>query len=366
MSEESSIRKAEGGRRAQGDTGSRFMRIQPNRFAPVSTPNPILRQVQIALDEFDEKPLDASVRRAVRIANLIGDRKAAIRLSMEILSLGGDRSANAAEFRRLMEDPSDFDEKDGAHEEAYREFVADRQYSGDKILAHSVSELEYFQSVLGDPTLVSEKDAPSTLEARVIGRQILARTRQRTFNLLCSWERMLTFSDTNQRIFASFQSRTEELLSKLSPEILIQFNAVYRRLNDVDQESDLNSEDLAQALVSCRRILKSVADFVHPAEVGRAEGQDVRLDDSAYRNRIKEFLNLTIRSGSERHFLEAEASGLFERFASTDKLASKGVHGSVMKRQAESCAIATYVLAGEILAIHERADKTSNGEEMPS
>ncbi|HUY49785.1 MAG TPA: hypothetical protein VMV92_29390 [Streptosporangiaceae bacterium] len=58
---------------------------------------PLVRQ---ALDEFDDRPLEVSVRRAVRIASLVGDSRTAVRLGYELRPLGGDRRANAADVKR--------------------------------------------------------------------------------------------------------------------------------------------------------------------------------------------------------------------------------------------------------------------------
>ncbi|MCX5346005.1 hypothetical protein [Streptomyces atratus] len=48
----------------------------------------ILQLVRQALDDFDDKPLEVAVRRAVRIANLVGDTEHA-RLSLELRPAGG-------------------------------------------------------------------------------------------------------------------------------------------------------------------------------------------------------------------------------------------------------------------------------------
>ncbi|MFE5586360.1 hypothetical protein [Kitasatospora sp. NPDC056531] len=49
----------------------------------------ILALVRKALDEFDDRPLRVSVRRAVRIAGLIGDTRTAVRLAHELRPAGG-------------------------------------------------------------------------------------------------------------------------------------------------------------------------------------------------------------------------------------------------------------------------------------
>lgn len=79
----------------------------------------ILAPVRRALDEFDDRPLDVSVRRAVRIAGLVGDTRAAARLAHELRPVGGAPTANAATLQRLMPDPSSLDVAGGESESAH-------------------------------------------------------------------------------------------------------------------------------------------------------------------------------------------------------------------------------------------------------
>jgi hypothetical protein len=72
----------------------------------VTSSDDVLSLVRQALDEFDDRPLEVSVRRAVRIASLVGDSRTAVRLAYELRPIGGDRTANGTDVKRLMVDPS--------------------------------------------------------------------------------------------------------------------------------------------------------------------------------------------------------------------------------------------------------------------
>ena len=114
------------------------------------------------------------------------------------------------------------------------------------------------------------------------------------------------------------------MLAHGAPAVLDQFSAVYRRLREATRDPVLPvSEDLAQAVTSCRRILKTVAD--HLAALG----------------------------------------GIYDRFSALDKLANKGVHAELGVPEAELCAIHTYLVAGELLALGESAAKEPGVEESP-
>lgn len=144
-----------------------------------------------------------------------------------------------------------------------------------------------------------------------------------------------------------------------APDVLTQFNAVFRRLNEA-AETNLeaeSSEPLAQAVTTCRRILKAVVDVIQPVEEASRTGDGHSLSDAAYKNRLVEFLKATAPQ-SQRHQKALSSAGrsLWERFDATDALASKGVHASIARDEAELCALNTYLLAGELLRYNLRGD----------
>ena len=111
----------------------------------------------------------------------------------------------------------------------------------------------------------------------------------------------------NEQIFQRFRREVDQILTHAAPEVFEQFNAVYRRLREVaaaDPGRKL-SEELAQALVTCRRILKSVADLVYPPR-DNEDPDGPRLDDSKYRDRLHEFKKEATGSDSYGEALQAE------------------------------------------------------------
>ncbi|TJZ96268.1 hypothetical protein [Actinacidiphila oryziradicis] len=109
----------------------------------------VLALIHRALDEFDDRPLQVSVRRAVRIASLIGDSRAAARLAYELRPTGGDPTANSAVVKRLMADSSTWNEADGPAGEALREYMRDRLRSDNPnenmVYAYSLDSIEFWE-----------------------------------------------------------------------------------------------------------------------------------------------------------------------------------------------------------------------------
>jgi hypothetical protein len=337
----------------------------------VATSDHVLRLVRTALDEFDDKPLEVSVRRAVRIANLVGDTKYAVRLSLDLKTMGGDRETNGEISRMLMADPSTWGSMTGPAEQAVEAWMNDRKIEGSgNIDSHSLAELEFWDNELEDLKMSGERvNYETDLNTRQRTTRILARTRHLTFALLCSWERRLDYSAINESIFGGYRVKVDALLAEGVPDLLQQFSAVYRRLQDAaDSAPDRDvTEELSQAITTCRRILKAVVDHVFPARGGMSE--DGRpLDDPSYRTRFSAYLKQAMTSDSDRALMDVMVAGLFDRFRAVDKLTSKAVHATVALETANLCALSTYVVCGEIVSLHatltvgQEAEPTSASE----
>lgn len=310
-----------------------------------------------ALSEIDGVPLDSTIRRVVRIANLIGDSEAAIRFSLELRGRRGAPPMNAEDVRQLMTDPGRWAESDSDAERALEVYMADRSVGKDRIRADSVGQMIEQEVELSELLDGKPVDLDGLLEARQEYRELLRLLKQRAFVKLLSWERALTYSRVNASIWARFQAKVDRSLAEGAPEILDQFIAAQRRLADASRAGNpAAGEELSQAVATCRRILKAVVDHVLPGAPGATSDGGHALNDAAYRNRLHEFAKQRLGSATATELLEAQFAGVVDRFEATDKLANKGVHADVAHELAELCAIQTYILAGEILAVAEGGD----------
>lgn len=313
----------------------------------------VLSLVQQALIELDDRPIDVSARRAARIASLLGDTVFAVYLGLELKPLGGHPPANAADTRRLMADPSLWGDPNGPAEHALTRYTEGRKIRNGpnkgKIDAHGLAEIEAFLASVGtDPEL--DPQQKWQLNSHML--EVRERVRHTIFAALCEWERQLTYANVNERIFERFRSRVDRLLAQGAPAVLDQFSAVYRRLREATKDPAAPlTEDLAQAVTTCRRILKAVADHLLPGIPGATTGTGASLNDSAYRNRIYQYIKDNVASEATAETVKAALGGLYDRFTAVDKLASKGVHAELGVHEAELCAISTYLVAGELLAL---------------
>lgn len=324
----------------------------------VTSTDEILALVRTALDEFDDRPLSVSVRRACRIASLAGDSQTTVRLSLELAGIGnGDPRANVEAMKRLLPDPALWDSEMGSPGGvATREFLRDRMVDRDNPASltdsSSLADLERFTETLG-----RLEDTADSLAAAHRAAKLMELVRHRTFTYLCEWERRFGYSSINDSIFGGYKATVDRLLSTGVPGLVEQFTAVYRRLNEAAMnDPDMpGEEELAQAITTCRRILEAVVDHVLPAQK-EPSATGHQLDQPAYRNRLFEFIKQANESGSVAKMTVALTKGLHDRYTAVSELTNKGVHASMALRAANLCALNTYIVCGEILQLKEQIE----------
>lgn len=318
-----------------------------------------------ALDELDSSlvPLSAVIRKAIRIARLRRDYKNLLWLQLEMVSLDdrraretirhdaelryGDDSAFGTDFvaliARSMETrrmPKLTDEGD----------VVD--YS--QVTIESVAEIESKVQSLLDVAEASKAVNPrARLDARryaAENRKVLNRIRQRVHEFLSITEEQLHFEHISANIFERNRLYVDRLFSVIAPGALAELNSAYQRLGEGDPEAR------SQALLSCRRVLKSLADTLYAPRAEPSRGDDRRLrdlGDEKYKNRLWQYISEKASSRRARQLLLAQAQDLGNRLDSIYAMESKGVHAQVTEFEANQCVIQTYLLIGDILHLSE-------------
>ena len=134
-----------------------------------------------------------------------------------------------------------------------------------------------------------------------------------------------------QRRRWSFTVHVNEKLSVICPEAINKFVSVY---NNVDSR---NPEDWANAVHSCRRIIKDVADKLYPAtdvpiEVGK---RTIELTDDKYINRLIQFIYSKSLSKSYSSVVGSTLASIGERIDSINNAVCKGTHTEINQQEAE-------------------------------
>ena len=143
--------------------------------------------------------------------------------------------------------------------------------------------------------------------------------------------------------FQRTKERFDAFLSAHAPDAARRLAAAYQRAHSDDPE------EWSQALTSCRRALKALADALYPPTDAQPAGYS--LTDEHYKNRLIQFATERLQSERQGALITAEIESVERRIDALNDLASKGVHSDVDERDLELTVVHTYLLAGELLEL---------------
>ncbi|PIR92955.1 hypothetical protein COT99_03365 [Candidatus Falkowbacteria bacterium CG10_big_fil_rev_8_21_14_0_10_43_10] len=162
------------------------------------------------------------------------------------------------------------------------------------------------------------------------------------------------FENITEDIFRKKKLIVDKALSNYLPEAFKKFVSVY------DNLQSKNSEDWANAVHSCRKILKDLADFLYPAtneEIDIGNGKIIKLSDEKFIARLKQFIKLNIGSESFTKVVGSSLEYIGDRIDSIYKSTNKGSHAKVEQKEAENYVMHTYMLVGDILDLYKPKGK---------
>jgi hypothetical protein len=335
----------------------------------VTLSSEILDLTRTALELFETSSLDASARRALRIARLRGDADEAWLLRTDLRPLGGSEDLRIIEIGSLFQgsEYAFIVEADRRLREIWIQertpFKIEKPLSEvmkqGNLLGGSILDLQRQRDHYdGEKQKCDDVTLRAMLEQRAsIAGEIIDRIRFRTYSYLCRLETELTFSVSGQDIFGRHRQRVDLCLSEVASDVLEQFNAAYRRMNEGDIEARTH------ALTSCRRILKSVADVVYPAKqqpVVDSSGKQRDVSDDKYISRLWQFLDESGIGRTVKKSMNGTLTDVGNRVDRLYELACKGVHDEVSTDEVEWCVVQTYILSGEILQLLDVVTKQSS------
>ena len=155
----------------------------------------------------------------------------------------------------------------------------------------------------------------------------------------------LAYSNTVEDIFNEKRKSVDVKLLKLCPETIKKFSSIF-----LNMDSD-NSEDWANAVHTCRRILKEVADNLYPPTnesiiIGKKE---IKLGEEQYINRLIQYIESKSESSTYNAVVGSNLSYIGNRIDAINEAACKGTHAEIDLNEAKSYIIYTYLLLGDIL-----------------
>jgi hypothetical protein len=168
------------------------------------------------------------------------------------------------------------------------------------------------------------------------------------------WYNELHYSDIAQSIFERRRAEVDGKLKDVCPIALEQFVSAYERLRSG------SAEDWSQALLSCRRILKSFADAVFTPKSAPyidKNGVEHEVSEDKYINRLIAFIEQRISSDTLGALVRSQVESLGMRLAAIHDETHKAVHAEVTRQEADSTVLLTYLLLSDMVDLIEDADK---------
>jgi hypothetical protein len=176
-----------------------------------------------------------------------------------------------------------------------------------------------------------------------------ASTRLYTYALSSFFQ--IRFSGISQEIFESTKMIVDNKLKELIPESVKIFVSIYDNL-----KSD-NVEDWSNAVHSCRKLLKDLADRLFPPnpdgnnEIERG-GKNIKVGEENYINRLICYIQDKSGSDTYKSVIGANLQYTGERIDSISDAIQKGSHIDITSRyEAERFVIYTYLLIGDIISL---------------
>ena len=176
----------------------------------------------------------------------------------------------------------------------------------------------------------------------------IEKVKSRLYQYVSNVNYELKFGEITEDIFSRKRKFVDNALKDISPESIQKFVSVYENLQSQ------NGEDWANAVHTCRRIIKEVADVLYPPSddpVTLPGGKKIQVGEEQYINRLIQYISSKSESGSFKAIVGSHLSFVGERLDSVHNAANKGTHTEVTLEEAERYIIYTYLLIGDILSL---------------
>ncbi|AJA60649.1 MULTISPECIES: hypothetical protein [Bradyrhizobium] len=223
------------------------------------------------------------------------------------------------------------------------------------------SEIKRWQDTLADlvpPPGLSQFDVAeftlSAMEQKGIVRTRLAglytvkaRLKTRCFNYALEIERQFDAGRQQDNFLHSVQAEVHNYFRGRSDYV------VQKLIKASQLAASKDGEDCALVLTEVRRAMKAAADLFWPVTgeepVKCSDGQERKLGDQQYLNRLQEFARVKLRNSSARDLLLAELDHLDVFFRRLNDLASKGVHAEVTVAEARQGLVGLYFFLSNLI-----------------
>ena len=161
----------------------------------------------------------------------------------------------------------------------------------------------------------------------------------------------LRFGSTIEGAFERLRNQVDEAIASVVPNALPRLTAAF------ENATSESPEHWANAALTCRRLLKEVADELRPTG---AEVDGRKMGDENYVNRIVDWIANQSGSTTLGDAAGADLEHLGRRLDAIADAGNKGAHADVSRFDASRFLVGTYLLLGDILRLADAVPKPAN------
>lgn len=187
--------------------------------------------------------------------------------------------------------------------------------------------------------------------------QLLKAAKSQIYRYVLDIHYELRFGSVQEEIFQKTRHFVDLKLSEMVPEAVSKFISAFDNLKSE------NPEDWSNAVGSCRRILKAVADKLYPPNPGGQEeieknGKRIKVGPDHYLNRLILYVQDKSKSRTFKSIVGSHLEYFVERLEAVLSAGHKGAHEDIQTaEEAERYIIYTYLLIGDLLRLEQGEEK---------
>lgn len=314
--------------------------------------------------ELSEIPNQHIALKCLRLARLINDFDSIEWLTQEVngievdekglVTKAGWAAAGKSGRRYFSKDPKDKSSKPKNIEYAFTEAIAVMEASLNASMARMAVAHDRNVSLSSNSTYTQTPGPGNANERKAISQSIVRNTeriekvKSRLYQYVSNVNYELKFGEITEDIFSRKRKFVDNALKDIIPQSIQKFVSVYENLQSK------NDEDWANAVHTCRRIIKEVADVLYPPSddpVTLPGGKKIQVGEEQYINRLIQYISNKSDSGSFKAIVGSHLRFIGERLDSVHSAANKGTHTEVTLEEAERYIIYTYLIIGDILSL---------------
>ncbi|MFP3667782.1 hypothetical protein SB717_21795 [Priestia sp. SIMBA_032] len=314
--------------------------------------------------ELSEIPTQHILLKCLRLARISNDFEALEWLNQEANGFDFDAkgfmtqtawAASAKSGRRYFtDDPKSKAAKPKKVEMAFTQSIAVMEAAVDGAKARMAVAYDRDVSISSHSTYLptvppgNQRERRDLLELIRSNTEKIEKVKSKLYQYVFNLNYELKFGEITEDIFTRKRKSVDTNLKDICPEAIQKFISVYENLKSN------NDEDWANAVHTCRRIIKEVADSLYPSSdipVGVPGRNPIKIGEDQYINRLIQYINSKSTSDKFSSIVGSHLKFIGERLDGVHEAANKGTHAEVTLDEAERYIIYTYLVIGDILAL---------------